>query len=190
MSTDDGSPSSVYGDQVAGIIAGQPRDSSYVPAKPMELFVKNRRMPASIADLSPIEKLQLEKMFGNESLEQALRDGIEDMPMDLEIADVVDEHGTPVYRLYGWNYGVVYLMKPEALECVAFGCQHDLEHWNTSQRDVFWAMDRAMRRDDHGFQQPMKFCWWEQKCWDELAGSEPGSVQSEPYTRQQFAGRN
>lgn len=191
MSTDDESAGNVYQGQVQAIIAAQPRESDFKPAKPMELFVKNRRMPASLAELSPIEKQQLQGICaGDSDLERVLLEGTEDGPLDIEVATVIDEHGTPIYRMWGMNYGVIYLMEAESLECIAFAAQHDLEHWKASQRDVFWAMDRAMRRNDHGFQQGMKFCWWEQKCWDELEGTEPGTVQSEPHIRQQFAGKN
>jgi hypothetical protein len=81
-------------------------------------------------------------------------------------------------------------MEPANLECVAFASQHDIEHWHANQRPVFWAMDRALRRNDHGFQQPMKFCWWDDKCWAEIADKPPGTVQSEPYIRKQLAGEN
>ena len=77
-------------------------------------------------------------------------------------------------------------MPANGLDVVAMGCQHDLEHWNMAQRDVFWAMDHAYRRKGHGFGQPLKFCWWEQKCWDEVAAAEPGKLQSEPYVREQM----
>lgn len=182
--------SKVYGGAVSDIIAATPRDSSYVPASPVELYVKDRRAPASASELAEIERLQLGRIVEGGDIDRAIREGSEDMPLDIEVAVVVDAAGTPVYRLYGMNYGVVYLMKADALECVAFACQHDLEHWHPSQREVFWAMDRAMRRGDHGFQQPMKFCWWEEKCWDEVADAEPGTVNSAPYIRQQFAGKN
>jgi hypothetical protein len=189
MSTGD-DPSKVYGGMVADIIASAPRESSWEPANPVELYVKDRKVPASAAELSEIERLQLERMVPDRDIDRAIREGLEDFPLDIEIAIVVDDTGAPVYRLYGMNYGIVFLMKADTLECVAFACQHDLEHWNLAQRDLFWAMDRALRRSGHGFQQPMKFCWWEQKCWDEIAGKEPGTVQSEPYVRQQFAGKN
>lgn len=182
--------SKIYGGMVADSIASAPRESNFQPAVPLELFVKDRRMPASATELSEIERLQLERMVEHGDIDRAIQRGSEGMPLDIEVATVVDASGAPVYRLYGMNYGVVYLMKHDLLECVAYACQHDLEHWRASQRDLFWAMDRAMRRGDHGFQQPMKFCWWEQGCWDEIEGTEPGTVHSEPYIRQQFAGKN
>ncbi len=181
---------SVYGGQVSDIIASQPRESSYQPANPVELFVKNRRTPASVSELTAGERAQLERMFKGQDVDRLLRfgDEAEDMPLDLEVATVVDADGTPRYTLWGWNYGVVYLMEADQIECLAFGCQHDLEHWHAEQRDLFWAMDRAMRRDDHGFQQPMKFCWWEDKCWADIADAPRGTVASEPNIRQQLAG--
>jgi hypothetical protein len=182
-------PSSVYAGQVADIIAATPRDSTYRPTTPLELFVRNRRAISSIDQLEPEELLQLSKLCGD-GLARAITDGIDGMPMDLEAAHVVDDAGALRYRLYGSNYGVVYLMSASGLECIAFAAQHDLEHWNLDQRAIFWAMDRAMSRRDHGFQQPMEFCWWRENCWDEIRDVEPGTVNSEPYIRQMLAGRN
>jgi hypothetical protein len=191
MSTDDDSASGVYTGQVADIIAAEPRASSYQPAKPVELFVKHRRTPTSVADLGPIERMQFERMWKGQDADAILRDGDEETgPLDVEVATVVDEHGTPRYTLWGWHYGVVYLMDAAGVDCLAFACQHDLEHWHADQRELFWAMDRAMRRNDHGFRQPMKFCWWEDKCWAEIADLPKGNVQSEAYVRAQFAGEN
>jgi hypothetical protein len=191
MSTDDDSAEAVYAGQVASIIAGEPRESSYVPAAPVELFVRNRREPTSLDDLEPIERRQVERIFRGQDVARILETGMaedDDYPLDLEVAVVVDESGTPRYRLWGMNYGAVFLLAADSLECVAFAAQHDLEHWHADQRDVFWAMDRAMRRDDHGFRQPMKFCWWDDSCWEEIAGEPRGSVRSEPYVRKQMAG--
>ena len=186
-----------YQSQVADIIAAQPRESSYVPPEPVELFVKNRRQVTSVTDLADIEKRQLERIWRGENLEARLAKGAftdeelgEDFPDELEVAEVVDDKGVVRYRLWGMNYGCIYLMGGDSLECVAFAAQHDLEHWTVDQRPIFWAMDRAMRRDKHGFAQGLKFCWWEQKCWDEIAELEPGTAQSHPYIRRQFAGEN
>jgi hypothetical protein len=104
VSTDDASK--VYGGQVSEIIAGAARESSYQPDTPVELFVKDRRTPQTVDELEPIERLQLERMFRGEDLARVLREGIEDLPIELEIAMVVDDAGTPRYRLYGWNFGV------------------------------------------------------------------------------------
>jgi hypothetical protein len=187
-------PTDAYTGQVADIIASDPRESSYAPAKPVELFVKGRRHPTNAGQLSAIEHQQLVRMFRGEDLDTILREntneGMEGMELDLEIANVVDDTGTPRYRMYGMNYGAVYLMEADSLECLAFASQHDLEHWHADQRELFWAMDRAMRRNDHGFQQPMKWCWWKDECWAEIADKPRGTVQSEPYVRQQFAGEN
>ena len=186
-----------YQRQVGDIIAAQPRESSYTPAEPMELFVKNRRQPHKLADLAAIEIEQLKRIWRGEDLEARLAAGVcrdeelgEDFPDDLEVADVIDDKGVVRYRLWGMNYGVIFLMAAESLECIAFAAQHDLEHWHADQRPIFWAMDRAMGRRDHGFGQGSKFCWWEQKCWDEIAALEPGTAQSHPYIRKQFAGEN
>lgn len=190
MSTDDGSAE--YAGQVAAIIGSQPRESTYEPATKQELFVKHRRTPTSLEGMTPIEKQQLAHMFAGQDLARLLADNLvdDDYPLDLEIADVVDDTGAVRYRLFGMNYGAIFLMEAETLECLAFAAQHDLEHWHSDQRPLFWAMDRALRRGDHGFQQPMKFCWWDDKCWDEIADKPRGTLQSEPYIRQQFAGRN
>src|SRR6185436_11065148 len=105
------------------------------------------RAPASADELSPIERMQLSRIVEGGDIDRAIAEGSDDMPLDIEVALVVDDKGAPVYRLYGMNYGVVYLMKHDLMECVAFACQHDLEHWSLGQRDMFWAMDRAMRRN-------------------------------------------
>lgn len=179
----------VYGSIVGNMIATAPRDSSYVPAQPMELRIVRRREPHSIEDLLPEEREQLAAMFAPESLDKVLAADylLDDCPLEIEVAEVIDEAGTVRYRLYGWNYGVGYLMPPRGLDVIAMGCQHDLEHWRVDQRDVFWAMDRAYTRGDHGFRQPLKFCWWEQECWDEIADKPRGTVGSEPYVRRTFA---
>lgn len=68
MTTDE----DVYAGQVSEIIAAQPRESSYMPAKPIELFVRNRRTPTTIAELAPLEKKILERMFKGQDLAQVL----------------------------------------------------------------------------------------------------------------------
>lgn len=192
MVPDDDSPAGAYSSVVGDIIAGQDRDSSYQPASPVELFIRDRRAPTSVAKLSEMERTQFARMWPDRDLDRLLREGDEqeDMPLDVEVATVVDQQGTPRYTLWGWNFGVVYLMAADGLDCLAFACQHDLEHWHADQRALFWAMDRALRRGGHGFGQPMKFCWWRDECWDELAGRERGAVGSESYIRRQFAGQN
>lgn len=163
---------------------------SYQPAAPLELFVRNRRTPTTVAELAPLEKKILERLFKGQDLARVLREGVADSPLDLEIATVIDDAGTPRYCLYGMNFGCVFLMEVDSLECIAYAAQHDLEHWHASQREVFWAMDRALRRNDHGFEQPMKFCWWDDSCWAEIADQPRGTVHSEPNIRQTFAGEN
>ena len=176
----------VYGSIVTNLIASVPRDSEYVPTHPMELRIVRRRQPHSVDELAPDEREQLAAIFAPDPLDVVLAEDyvIDDCPLELEVAEVIDDTGAVRYRLYGWNYGVGYLMPPRGLDVVAMGCQHDLEHWHLDQRDVFWAMDRAYQRGDHGFRQPLKFCWWEQECWDEIADKPRGSVGSEPYLRQ------
>lgn len=75
---------------------------------------------------------------------------------------------------------------PRGLDVVAFGSQHDIEHWSLAQRDLFFAMDRALREEGHGFQQPLDFCWANEGCWDELVDTEPGTIGSEPYLRKEL----
>lgn len=186
-----------YQRQVTDQIRLTPRDSTYVPEAPVELYVRNRRQPRSLAELAPIERQQLLCMWRNCDVEARLASGMfrdedleEDFPDELEVAEVVDAEGTIRYRLWGMNYGVIFLMAGELLECVAFTVQHDIEHWHIDQRPLFWAMDRALSREGHGFRQPASFCWWQQTCWDEIAGSEPGTLRSEPSIRGLFAGRN
>jgi hypothetical protein len=181
--------SDAYAGQVAAIIASTPRNSTYVPANPMELRIVRRRQPQSVGELVPEERVQLAAIVAPEPLEKVLSPDytVDDFPLNLEVAEVVDEHGTVRYRLYGWDFGVGYLMPASGLDVVAMSCQHDLEHWNVDQRAVFWAMDRAYSRGDHGFQQPLKFCWWDEKCWDELKDKPRGTVQSEPFVREHLA---
>jgi hypothetical protein len=33
----------------------------------------------------------------------------------------------------------------------------------------------------------LKFCWWEEKCWNDIADKPRGTVQSHPYIVKQFA---
>lgn len=183
-SAEQRSPAAVaYGNAVSEIIDKRPRDSAYEPSVVMDLRVVNRRAPRTSAALYPDERVQLAALFGSEPLDEAL----EDPEYGVEVAEVVDAEGVLRYRLYGWNYGVGYLMPPSGLDVVAFGAQHDIEHWNRAQRDVFVAMDRALGRKDHGFMQPLSFCWWKDRCWDELDGKEPGTVGSEPHLRRAMA---
>jgi hypothetical protein len=179
----------VYGGIVGELIAGAPRESSYVPAESMDLRIVRRRMPSSLDELDPDEREQLTALLFPESLEKALDPDftVDDCPLNIEVAAVVDETGTLRFRLYGWNFGAGYLMPPSGLDVIAMGCQHDLEHWHVDQRAIFWAMDRAYLRGDHGFEQGLKFCWWEDKCWDEVAAKPRGTVGSEPYVREQIA---
>lgn len=173
----------VYTGQVADILASTPRDSDYKPEIELHLTVTGARAPVAIDQLDPEELRQLTAILGEGEVSRALTDE----EYCLEAAQVVDETGTLRYRLYGWNYGVGYLMAPTGLDIIAFGAQHDLEHWRITQRDLFVAMDRAMTRPGHGFQQPLSFCWWRQSCWDELADTVPGTVGSEPHLREQLA---
>lgn len=180
-----------YTSEVARIVGADGGASGFRPGKAVELFVRNRRAPKDYDELSPIEQRQIEAMFGDMDARTILRtnsmdDEGDDFPVDLEVADVVDETGTLLYRLWGMNYGAIYLMAPDRLACIAFAAQHDLEHWHADQRDLFWAMDRAIRRKDHGFQQPMKFCWKDDRCWSEIADKPRGTVASEPVLRELF----
>jgi len=178
------SPAAVaYGNAVSEILDNTPRDSSYEPSVVLDLRVVNRRAARSGAELHPDERAQLAAFFHPQSLDQALADP----ENEVEVAEVVDADGVVRYRLYGWNYGVGYLMAPSGLNVVGFGAQHDIEHWNRGQRDLFVAMDRALARKDHGFMQPLSFCWWRDECWDELDGKKPGQVGSEPYLRRALA---
>jgi hypothetical protein len=189
MGADDETPSSAYSGQVADILGGAARASTFAPAKPVELYVKNRRAPRSVAELDPSEQVQFAKMWPGRDLDRLLQlgDETEDMPLDVEVAQVVDAHGTHLYTMWGMNYGVMFLMAAGTLDCAAFASQHDVERWGVDQRDLFWAMDRAMRRGDHGFQQPIQFGWWEESRWAEIAGKPRGTLYSEASVRRQFA---
>jgi hypothetical protein len=198
MTTSDRSPNEAYAEQVANIIDATPRTGSHQPARAVELFIKNRRTPTSVEGLPPQEKVELERMFRGQDLATILETGMmseggredfdDSYPLDLEVADVVDDRDAVVYRMYGMNYGAMFLMRTDRLECVAFASQHSVELWRLEQREVFWAMDRALRRGGHGFKQPVSFEWSNDERWAEIAKKDPGTVASEPYVRKQFAG--
>jgi hypothetical protein len=133
-----------------------------------------------VAELAVAEQVQLRAAWAGEGTVD-LDEVLADEENDVEAAEVVDETGALRYRLYGWNFGVGYLFPAEGLDVVAFGSQHDIEHWSAAQRDLFAAMDRALRSGGHGFTQPLHFCWTDDACWAEIADAEPHSVGSEPY---------
>jgi hypothetical protein len=170
-----------YQSAVGEILDGRRADRPYPATSPALTIVRHHR-PRSVADLAPAELAQLAAIWGSAELAGALADE----ENDIEAAQVVDEAGTLRFRLYGWNFGVGYLFPPDGLELVAFGAQHDLEHWSLAQRDLFAAMDRAVRAGGHGFTQPLHFCWADDSCWDEIADAQPHSVGSEPYLRRSF----
>jgi hypothetical protein len=173
------SPATEAYNSVVAEMLSEPRDSTFKPAVELKLKIVNRRQPKTVAEFLPVEREQLETMLHPWPLHELLeQDGGEN---EVEAAEVVDESGKVRYRLYGWNYGVGYLFEATGLGIVAMGTQHDLQHWRLSQRDLFWAMDRALRAGGHGFRQPLDFCWDKQACWDELEGTEPGTVGDEPY---------
>jgi hypothetical protein len=175
-------PAAAYSKAVTKQLAKQSRDSTYRPEKPLTLKVQNARMPASVEELGPEERVQLRAVFGKR-LERAL--GNEET--QLEAAEVVDETGAIRYRLYGANFGEGYLFPAEGLDLIAFAAQHDVEHWSLSQRPIFYAMDAALRAGSHGFMQPLTFCWWREECWKKLEGTRPGRVGSEPHVRKRIA---
>jgi hypothetical protein len=140
----------------------------------------------SVTDLVPAELVQLRVVWYLEE-GPSLNEVLADEETGVEAAEVVDENGAVRYRLYGWNYGVGYLFPAEGLDVVAFGSQHDIEHWSPAQRDLFAGMDRALRAGGHGFTQPLHFCWDNDSCWSDIADAEPHTVGSEPYLRQLFA---
>jgi hypothetical protein len=181
-----------YNDQVAGIIAATPV-GGYQPEHPVELFIANRRVPTTLEGLVAQERVELERMWVGQDLSTLLATGMssadedEPYPLDLEVADVVTETGELRYRIYGMNYGAMFLMRADRVECVAFASQHSVERWRLDQRDLFWAMDRALRRGGHGFMQPVHFEWASDAQWAEIATMTPGTVASEPSVRKQFA---
>jgi hypothetical protein len=79
-------------------------------------------------------------------------------------------------------------MEADGLACVAFASQHDVERWHTSLRDLFWSMDHALRRGEHGFRQPIQFGWWTDSRWAEIDGKPAGTMYSEPYVQKMFEG--
>ena len=169
----------VYSGIVAEIIDARPTESAYVPTTVPDLTIVNRREPATPDDLQPAERHQLTAFFHPEPLAAVLAEPEE--PLHIEVAEVVDETGTVRYRLYGWDFGAGVLFPPDGLDIVAFGAQHDIEHWEPGQRDLFVAMDRARRKGGHGFEQPLSWCWTRDECWTDFSRT------SRPYFQRQFA---
>jgi len=180
-----GRPSEAYRSVVGDIIDGR-RASIAVPPGAPQLSIGRHHRPTSVADLNPGEIGQLQAVWYAED-GPTLDDVLADEEYSVEAAEVVDANGMLRYRLYGWNYGVGYLFPPDGLDVVAFGAQHDMEHWSLAQRDLFAGMDRALRADGHGFTQPLHFCWDNDSCWNDIADADPNSVGSEPYLRQMLA---
>jgi hypothetical protein len=170
---------------VSEIIDARRPGTPYPPGAPTLTIVHHHR-PRSVAELAPAEAVQLRAAWAGEAAGD-LDDMLADDENDVEAAEVVDETGALRYRLYGWNFGVGFLFPPDGLDVVAFGAQHDIEHWSSGQRDLFAAMDRALRADGHGFTQPLHFCWTDDSCWDEITGAPPHSIGSEPYLRRVLA---
>jgi hypothetical protein len=179
------SAATAYRGVVADIIDGRRPTAPYPPGAPRLQIVRHHR-PRSLTDLAADELVQLHAAWFSDDGPDLAR-VLADEENDVEAAEVVDEAGGLRYRLYGWNFGVGFLFPPSGLDPVAFGAQHDLEHWTVAQRDLFAGMDRALRAGGHGFTQPLHFCWDDDSCWAPLAGVEPHSVGSEPYLRQVFA---
>ncbi|WP_432974821.1 hypothetical protein [Dactylosporangium sp. CA-233914] len=153
-----------YREQVAGIIADREAATPCPPPSASNLTIANRRLPVSVGDLLPAEVEQLRFVWQGLDLDDVLSDE----ENEVEAAEVVDAAGTVRYRLYGWNYGAGYLFPPEGTTPVAAGAQHDMEHWSLAQRDLFAAMDRALKVGGHGFAQPLNFCWSNDACWEGL----------------------
>jgi hypothetical protein len=175
-----------YGGAVAEIIDARSRKSSYVPKAVLALRIANHRQPKTTNELLPDERVQLEAIWHGRRLDEVLGD----TENEVEVAEVKGASGATLYRLYGWNYGVGYLFPRRGLDVVAFGSQHDIEVWRIEQRDLFAAMDAALRKPKHGFRQPLSFGWWNDDEWAELedAGSEEqGAWGSEKYIRERLA---
>jgi hypothetical protein len=168
---------------VAEIIDARSRKSSYVTKAVLALRIANRRQPKSVGELLPDERKQLAAIWEGRRLDDVLGDA----ENEVEVAEVVDAKGATVYRLYGWNYGVGYLFPTRGLDVVAFGSQHDIEEWRIEQRDLFAAMDAALRKPGHGFRQPLSFGWWNDDAWAELEDQPPGQARSEKYIRERLA---
>jgi len=150
-----------YARQVAEILASEKRPSDYRPQpdEQLELFIVDRREVTSTTSVTGIERAQLDAMFRGSDADDILANGFEgDGPINLEVARVVDASERDVYRLWGMDFGGIYLIDADSLNVVAFASQHDVEHWSCAQRPVFFAMDQAIQRGGHGFRQPHKWC--------------------------------
>jgi hypothetical protein len=142
-----GAPAQAYRSAVSEIIDAR-RPTSPYPASAPTLAIGAHHRPLSVVDLAPAEQVQLRAVWAGEGGVD-LAEVLADEENHVEAAEVVDESGAVRYRLYGWNFGVGYLFPPEGLDVIAFGSQHDIEHWSPAQRDLFAAMDRALRAGGH-----------------------------------------
>lgn len=159
--SDPASPGTVYSGLVRDILDTRPRDTTYQPKSAPELHLERYRMPTSVDELTPSEQRQLQKIWSPMPLAEVLADE----ENEVEVADVVDASGRVLYQLFAWNYGVGYLLENGTAEVVAMGTQHDIEIWSPDQRDLFFAMDRALRASSPTFRQPLSFDWWSDDEW-------------------------
>lgn len=165
--SDPRSPGAVYSGAVREIIDARARNTTYQPRSAPDLRLARYRMPTSVDELTPSEQRQLQKIWSP----VPLADVLADPENQVEVADVADASGRVLYQLFAWNYGVGYLLENGTTDVVAMGTQHDIEIWSQDQRDLFFAMDRALRASSPTFQQPLCFDWWSDDEWGEAEES-------------------
>ena len=166
-----------YRGMVADAVRERARASRYEPEVRRPLLIDGVIRPTKLEDLEAADLLHLRAIFA-ERLEKHLAD----RERAVERALVRDAaSGEITYRLYTWNYGAAYLFDASRVRLVAHATQHILEVWSTSQRPLFYEMDHALGRPDHGLRQPLAFEWWNEGAWEEVIDEEPGTVGSQPW---------
>jgi hypothetical protein len=171
-------PNDAYRSMVADAVRARGATSSpYQPEMKRDLRICDVHRPRSVEELCPEELLHLRAVLGKK-----LETHLLDREMATECACVRDEgNGEVVLRLYGWGHGSVFLFEASRVCLVAHATQHTVEVWSSSQRPLFFEMDAALRRGDHGLEQPIAFEWWHEDAWDEVRDAEPGTVGSQPW---------
>lgn len=154
-----------YAKQVRDVLAERAQGgggSTYVPVRKLDLALERVRRPKSTAELTSHERAQLEALFAPRLLDDVLADP----EMALEVAQLLFPDGRIAYHLYAWSYGIGYLMAPDDVHyVVAHGSQHDIERWEPEQRDLFFAVDAALRAAKTPLTQPLSFDWRDDEVW-------------------------
>lgn len=158
----------VYRGAVAERIAELRTTTAWRPEQARALRVAEVRRPRELEDLAPDELRPLIALFRTEAKVRAL---LADPERVVELAVIGDSDGTVAVRLFAWNDGVSYSFDA-AGKLLAFGSQHDVEHWHLGQRVLFFELDHALRAATPPLRQPIAFQWWNDGLWEELGEGE------------------